>query len=151
MNVAALPLPPVIVTVRIAAVPEAVFRAFVQDFGRWWPLATHSIGQAEALMAAVEPRLGGRVFERTKSGAEHLWGAVTLWDPPRRIAFTWHVGRPPSDEQIVEVNFAPDGAGCLVRLVHRGWAAGAEERRGNYQQGWTAILGQRFASRFAST
>ena len=144
-EIAALPLPPVLVAVRIAAAPEAAFRAFVQDFGRWWPLATHSIGQAEATGAAIEPRIGGRVFERTKTGAEHLWGTVTLWEPPRRLAFTWHVGRPPSDEQTVEVSFTPDGAGCLVRLEHRGWAAGSAERRANYEKGWTAILGERFA------
>jgi uncharacterized protein YndB with AHSA1/START domain len=141
----ALPLPPVVVSQHVAAAPEAAFRAFAADFGKWWPLATHSIGQAEAATAAIEPRAGGRVYERTKSGAEHLWGTVTAWEPPRRIAFTWHVGRPPSDEQVVEVTFAPEGAGCLVRLEHRGWIAGGEERRGNYAKGWTAILGERFA------
>lgn len=146
----ALPLPPVVVEIRVAAAPDAAFRAFTTDFGRWWPLASHSIGQADAATAAIEPLLGGRIYERTTSGAEHLWGTVTAWEPPRRLAFTWHVGRPPSDEQTVEVRFAPDGAACRIRLEHRGWTAGSEERRGNYEKGWTAILGQRFAAHLAN-
>lgn len=26
-------------------------------------------------------------------GIEHDWGVVTVWDPPKRLAYLWHLGR----------------------------------------------------------
>jgi hypothetical protein len=58
-------------------VPQAhAFSVFTEHFGRWWPLATHKIGKEPALTAIIEPKLGGRWFERSASGTECDWGRV---------------------------------------------------------------------------
>ena len=70
-------------------------------------------------------------------------GVVTEWDPPRRVAFTWHPGREPESAQHVVVTFASTGEGTEETLVHGGWEKfgdGAAEAREGYGAGWTAVL-----------
>lgn len=82
-----------------------------------------------------EPRNGGRVYERTPDGTEHAWGEVLDYEPPYRLAYTWHIGRELADATEVEISFAEDGETTIVTIVHRGWErlgkAGAEIREGN--------------------
>ncbi|MSP83435.1 MAG: metalloregulator ArsR/SmtB family transcription factor [Alphaproteobacteria bacterium] len=137
------PVPPVIVTVRVACNPSEAFRRFTRDFGCWWPIATHTY--AKAVSCAMEPYVGGRLYETTADGEIHPWGRITVFEPGRRVAFTWHPGRTPSAEQIVEITFRPDDDGCSVRLEHRGWAADARKRRDSYDEGWIQVLGGHFA------
>jgi uncharacterized protein YndB with AHSA1/START domain len=90
-------------------------------------------------------RVGGRVFETAPDGTEHLWGTVTEWDPPRRVAFTWHPGRPVDSRQEVEVTFQPAGQGSRVDLVHSGWEHLGEQAvgmRAGYDTGWDFVLGR---------
>jgi len=136
-------------TVEVAAPPERAFRLFTEGMAEWWPLATHSVGEERAETVILEPGVGGRILERTRDGEEHLWGTVTVWEPPGRVAFTWHPGRGPDTEQDVEVRFEPSGSGARVELVHTGWerlgdrAAAVYE---NYDGGWDFVLSERFAA-----
>lgn len=106
-------------------------------------LATHSLGQQDAETCAIEGRVGGRVYERLRNGAERSWGTVLVWEPPRRIVLTWHPGRDERMQQEVEVRFSLDGAGTVVQLEHRGWEALGEdalEVRAQYEGGWEIVL-----------
>jgi len=62
----------------------ARFKLWAEQTSRWWP-HRHSVSGAPGLAVTFEPRPGGRIFERTPSGAEHEWGEVLIWDPPRRL------------------------------------------------------------------
>lgn len=124
------------------------FEVFTAGIGTWWPLATHSVGLADAVTAVMEGRLGGRVYERARDGSESEWGAVTVWDPPHRVAFTWHPGRGIDTAQEVDVRFTADGGGTRVDLEHSGW-----EKLGGrvanvlpgYDAGWDNVLGRCYA------
>jgi uncharacterized protein YndB with AHSA1/START domain len=107
---------------------------------------THSVAGDDAVACTFEPRVGGRFFETVRDGTEHTWGTLLEWDPPARIALTWHPGRAPSTEQHLEVTFKPhDGGRTIVRLVHSGWErlgkAGPEGRE-SYGRGWDVVLGR---------
>lgn len=41
------------------------------------------------LVVTFESHPGGRIDERTPDGAEHDWGEVLAWEPPRRLAYLW--------------------------------------------------------------
>ena len=71
---------------------------------------------------------GGRIFERTTAGIEHDWGEVTVWEPPSRLVYLWHLRRDRADATEVEIRFRAQGeASTLVEIEHRGWEAlGAE-------------------------
>jgi uncharacterized protein YndB with AHSA1/START domain len=104
-------LPPVRRTISVSWDPEAAFRRFTEDFGAWWPSATHSIGGARVQRIGFECRAGGAIVEELKDGRRFQWGKVTLWEPPRRVAFTWHPSREETEAQDVEVRFVPEGTG----------------------------------------
>lgn len=125
--------------------PEEAFRRFTGRIGEWWPLETHSVSGSAAASCAIEPRLGGRIVETAPDGTEHLWGTVTAWEPPDRLAFTWHPGRTADTRQEVEITFLPVGNGARVSLVHFGWerlGERAAEVRRNYEGGWGIVLGR---------
>ncbi len=136
-------LPPVRKRITVRCTPDQAFDLFTAGIARWWPLATHSVGLEDAANCAIEPRVGGRLFETDKAGSERQWGEVLVWEPPRRLVFTWHPGRAAETAQTVEVTFTGEGDVTVLRLEHRDWhRAGdhAEAVRNQYDQGWRAVL-----------
>src|SRR5713226_9297284 len=75
-------------TVRVPI--EKAFRVFTSSFNTWWPRECH-IGYAEMAEAILEPRDGGRWYERGVDGSECDWGRVLAWEPPHRLLVTWQV------------------------------------------------------------
>lgn len=137
------PIPPLRRSITVPWSPEAAFRRFTAEIASWWPLKTHSVGQENAETVVFEGRVGGRVFEKTKGGGECTWGTITAWEPPRRLAFTWHPGKPPETSQDVEVRFVPEGSGTRLELTHTGWerlGKAAKGARRAYPLGWTYVL-----------
>jgi uncharacterized protein YndB with AHSA1/START domain len=122
---------------------ETAFWVFTEQAGSWWPLATKSVGQEEAEDLVFEPRVGGRVHERLRSGKEHEWGEILAWEPPERLVFTWHPGREQETSQEVEIRFSRSGEGTRLELEHRGWdrlVATADEIPEHYDSGWDEVL-----------
>ena len=78
-------------SVRVQAPVERAFRVFVEQMETWWP-ATHHIADTPFESIFIEPRVGGRWYERNAKGAQCDWGTVLAWDPPRMVRFSWHVG-----------------------------------------------------------
>ncbi|HEV8653938.1 MAG TPA: SRPBCC family protein [Candidatus Limnocylindria bacterium] len=133
--------------------PEQAFAGFV-NLGRWWPREyTWSLDVLQSI--GIEPRLGGACFERGPNGFECDWGRVLLWDPPRRIVFSWQIAfdrtpEPnPAKASEVEVRFSEDGLGTRVALEHRAFSRHGE-RAAAYRagmaspSGWPMML-ERFA------
>lgn len=135
-------------SIQVAASPATAFRVFT-DMNLWWPLATHKIGASDAKQAVIEPRVGGRWFERGADGAECEWGKVLAWDPPRRLVLSWEISADwRADSSIhteIEVVFTPSGTGTRVDLEHRhldAYGPAAETMRGVFDSegGWTGLL-----------
>ncbi len=130
-------------TFRVDCPATYAFDAWTQRIGTWWP-ASHSVSAEPDLEVVLEPRLGGRIFERTSTGQEHEWGEITLWDPPRRLGYRWHLRIDRADATDVEIRFgALDAATTLVEIEHRGWerlgSRGSALRNRN-QAGWDGLL-----------
>lgn len=126
---------------------QEAFEIFTTRIADWWPLSQYSITQDRAVACAVEPRVGGELYETDSEGARHPWGRVLVWEPPDRFVFTWHPGRDPDSAQEIEICFHPSGDGSLVVLEHRDWhrlGHKAEEARQGYDSGWDFVLGQCF-------
>jgi DNA-binding transcriptional ArsR family regulator len=69
---------------RFRATAERVFRALTEESLSWFP---HTYGEDRVQAVVVEPRVGGLHYEDWGDGAGHLYGHVTVYDPPRRISF----------------------------------------------------------------
>jgi Activator of Hsp90 ATPase homolog 1-like protein len=120
---------------------EDAFRVFTEGLGAWWPVATHSIAKDAVETVVMEGHAGGRLYERTAGGAENDWGRMLVWEPPRRVAFEWHITGTPTE---VEVRFTPEGDRTRVDLEHRGFERleDGAERRESYNDGWVTVLGR---------
>ena len=124
-------------TITVKAGQQHAFKVFTEGFGTWWP-SSHHIGKADLAEAVMEPRSGGRWYERGVDGSECDWGSVLVYDPPNRVVVSWHLNGQwaydpnPAKASEVEVRFtaqAPDET--VVELTHR------ELRR--HGEGWQAV------------
>jgi uncharacterized protein YndB with AHSA1/START domain len=116
---------PVRKTIVVRAPIERAFAVFTEQLGAWWP-ASHHIGAQPMELAIMEPRAGGRVYERAADGTECDWGRVLAWDPPRRVVWSWHLNAQwqyvadPEQASEIEVRFtAVDAGQTQVQLEHR--------------------------------
>lgn len=119
------------------------FDVWTTRISRWWP-ADHSVSGEDRLLVVLEGRAGGRIFERTSMGVEFDWGQVTVWEPPRRLAYTWHLRQDRADATEVEITFVDQGDSTTrVEIEHRGWerlgARGQRLRDANLA-GWTTLV-----------
>jgi uncharacterized protein YndB with AHSA1/START domain len=136
--------------VSVEAPPQVAWRTFTEKMGTWWPLATHKIGKAKAVDVVVEPRVGGRWYERGDDGSTCDWGRVLSWEPHSRLVLTWEINadwqHDPSLQTEVEVRFIAEGKdGTRVELEHRRldlYGARCDEMRGIFDSegGWSGLL-----------
>lgn len=115
--------PPIQKQIVVEAPIERAFRVFTAHMATWWPPSFH-IGKAPFVECVVEPRAGGRWFERAADGAECTWGKVLLWDPPARLVLAWQLnGQFAYDPELiteVDVRFtALSTTSTRVDLEHR--------------------------------
>jgi uncharacterized protein YndB with AHSA1/START domain len=122
--------------------PEDAFAYFTTRMGEWWPLDKASYGGDRAKDIFLEPRVGGRFFERFVDGDTLQVGSVVACSPPDRIVFTWHSADWDGETE-VEVTFAPVAGSTRVALEHRGF-----ERVGRlgpdvadkFRGGWPGVM-----------
>ncbi len=135
------------------AVPlQRAWDVFTRDVSTWWP-STYSIGSEPMDTCVIEPREGGRWYERAASGAECEWGRVLAYDPPNRLVLSWGVSADWSVEpdqanhSEIEVTLTAEGDNATrVALEHRGFerhsADGGKIREVvSSGGGWGNILG----------
>lgn len=135
---------------------EEAFSVFTQRFGEIKP-AEHNLLAAPIAETVFEARVGGNIFDRATDGTECRWARVLVFEPPRRVVFSWDIGptwqleADPANASEVEVRFVEVSASrTRVELEHRhidrhgpGWEAVADGV--DDEQGWPLYLA-RFAA-----
>ncbi|MGH3971554.1 MAG: SRPBCC family protein, partial [Mycobacterium sp.] len=81
----------VVRSVSVPLSPVRAFELFTMRMTDFWP-KEHSIGNAEIAEVVLEPRSGGRWFERGIDGSECQWGRIAAWEPPRKVVLLWQIG-----------------------------------------------------------
>jgi uncharacterized protein YndB with AHSA1/START domain len=108
----------------VQASPAVAWRVFTEKMGSWWPLAVYKIGKTNAVDAIIEPRVGGRWYERGDDGSTCDWGRVLVWEPVSRLVLSWDVDAnwqyDPNLKTEIEVRFIAEGNDATrVELEHR--------------------------------
>ena len=134
---------PLRISIDVACDVGHAFDTWTERFGTWWPRG-HTVSGHPGARVVLEPKVGGRIFERTPDGAEVDWGEVTAWDPPNRLVYRWHIRRDRADATDVEISFVPVGdRSTRVDVLHTGWerlgADGPSWRDAN-AGGWNGLL-----------
>jgi uncharacterized protein YndB with AHSA1/START domain len=134
---------PIRLTLEVDCPADHAFEVWTGGISRWWP-ADHSVSAEPDLTVVLEGRPGGRIYERTRAGIEHAWGTVTIWEPPTRLGYTWHLRRDAADATQVEIRFVDRGdSTTLLEIEHRGWerlGAEGETWRDRNRGGWASLL-----------
>jgi uncharacterized protein YndB with AHSA1/START domain len=101
------------VSVTVPTAPAEAFRIYTERQIEWQPPGHLTVKESESI--TMEPRVGGRFYERGADGTEVVRGTVTEWEPPSRVAVTWRIGpgwRPAPDDEnasVIVVEFNPAG------------------------------------------
>ena len=133
---------PIRIEFEVACSPAHAFDTWASKTSMWWPRSPlHVVGPGPGV--TFESRPGGRIYERTPDGTEHNWGEVLAWEPPRRLAYLWHLGTDRGRATEVDISFTGGDAGTTVTIVHRGWERlgpdGPAWRQRNLG-GWSGLL-----------
>ena len=89
---------------------EEAFDAFTGRFGDFKP-PEHNLLATPIAETVFEPRVGGHIYDRATDGTECRWARVLVYEPPRRVVFswdispTWQVETEPDNTSEVEVRF----------------------------------------------
>ncbi len=137
---------PVRKSVRVKAAPARAFDIFTAGMKRWW--REYSINKSPIADIVIEPKPGGKWFERGEDGSTCQWGKVLAWEPPGRLLLAWQISPQwQFDEKItteLEVRFVGDAGGTRVELEHRmdRYGDAAEQMRAIFDdpKGWTMML-----------
>jgi hypothetical protein len=139
----AVKIEPVEKQIKVVLNQETAFRLFTDGLNKWWPLATHSVGEDQAETCVFEGHVGGRIYEVMKDGRQAEWGIVLVWEPFEKVTFTWYPGRKADTAQEVTVKFSEIPGGTQVDLIHTGWeklGEKAQSGRDGYNFGWEYVL-----------
>lgn len=134
---------PIVKTVTVKAAPAKTFELFARNTGRWWK-AGQTLGKHPHQDIVIEPKAGGRWFERDADGNEVQWGKVLAFEPSHRLLLAWQIDRTfkfnPELVTELEITFTPaPSGGTVVRLEHRNlerFGADAEKLIGIIDAGW---------------
>ena len=134
---------PLRIAFEVDCAPAHAFDLWTQRASSWWP-TQHTVTADPGVRVVFEARVGGRVFERTPAGDEVDWGEITVWEPPRRLGYSWFIRTDRADATDVEIRFKELGDHrTRVEIVHRGWerlgSRGSRWRTVN-QAGWDGVL-----------
>jgi uncharacterized protein YndB with AHSA1/START domain len=147
MNALSISPSPVRKTLIVKADVHRSFNAFANRMGSWWP-RSKSVGSSPQADVVIEPRAGGRWYERGQDGSESEWGKVLDWNPPSRLVLAWQIDGSwkynPACITEVEINFTALGAKeTRVDFEHRHLerlGENASAIRDMLNSGWGGIL-----------
>lgn len=136
---------------------EKAFEIFVDKFNEWWPYE-YTWSKEVLAFIAIEPKEGGRCYERGPHNFECDWGRVIKYDPPNTITFTWQIGANrepvpnPDKASVVEVRFGKEGSGTRVEVNHHSFSKHGEHWQQYVAglasaQGWSWLL-DKYAAAF---
>ena len=140
-----------------APITEA-FKVFTERFGDFKP-REHNLLKAAIAETVFEPRVGGNIYDRAVDGSECRWARILVFDPPKRVVFSWDISprwqieTNPDLTSEVEVRFvAETPERTRVELEHRnlqrhgtGWEFVRDGVDG--EAGWPLYL-RRYAALF---
>src|SRR5215216_7163390 len=101
-------------SITVPAGPDRAFRVLTAELASWWPREYTWSGDRALVTIGMEQVAGGLCYELGPHGFRCDWGRVQVWDPPRRLVFSWQVG--PHREPVPDPDMASEVEVHFVEL-----------------------------------
>ena len=126
----------------IAAPPARVWQALIEEIGKWWPKDFYALPDSAGMR--LEPRVAGRVYEHSGSGAELLWFTVLALEPEKSLDLTGYLtpafGGPALTMLLLEL--IPEGSTTILKISESLLGKVSEGGLQNMRDGWWLIFGE---------
>ena len=117
---------PVRRTITVKQSVADAFTLFTGRIGAWWPPAGDPASPGPPTtprLPVLEPRPGGRIYDRSDDGTIIYSGEVLVWEPPQRLVLAWQptravgIGHRTSGQRLALQEQLPMhvGAGCQMQ------------------------------------
>lgn len=132
-------------SISIAAAPERVWQAWVEEMNQWWTKPYYNDDE-RVTGQHMERRIGGSYIEDWGvKGEGFLIGTIAEWLPPLRLAHTWTESGWAGVITLVRLELAPDKHGStLLKFTHEGFERlpDGERESAEHQKGWADLIGK---------
>lgn len=126
----------------IQAPPTRVWTALTEETGRWWLPEFYATPRPEHM--ELEPRPGGRLFERGAEGAGVLWYVVIEIVPPQVLSLSGDLAPPYGGpaRSLLRIELEEFRRGTLLKLTDSLFGVVDETAEQTIREGWTRLFGE---------